>query len=83
MEERVLKILEEINEDIITYDGENMYDEGVISSIDVIEIISELENEFDIEIDAMYADEEYFAGAFVLFGYFSIFHIFFKSCKIA
>ena len=62
MEERVLKILEEINEDIITYDGENMYDEGVISSIDVIEIISELENEFDIEIDAMYADEEYFAN---------------------
>ena len=39
-----------------------MYDEGVISSIDVIEIISELENEFDIEIDAMYADEEYFAS---------------------
>ena len=62
MEERVLKILEEINEDIITYDGENMYDEGVISSIDVIEIISELENEFDIEIDAMYADGEYFAN---------------------
>ena len=62
MEERVLKILEEINEDIITYDGENMYDEGVISSIDVIEIISELENEFDIEIDAMYADEECFAS---------------------
>ena len=62
MEERVLKILEEINEDIITYDGENMYDEGVISSIDVIEIISELENEFDIEIDAMYADEEHFAN---------------------
>ena len=62
MEERVLKILEEINEDIITYDGDNMYDEGVISSIDVIEIISELENEFDIEIDAMYADEEYFAN---------------------
>ena len=62
MEERVLKILEEINEDIITYDGDNMYDEGVISSIDVIEIISELENEFDIEIDAMYADEEHFAN---------------------
>lgn len=62
MEERVLKILGEVNEDILTYDGDNMYDEGVISSIDVIEIISELENEFDIEIDAMYADEEYFAN---------------------
>lgn len=62
MEERVLKILEEINEDIITYEGDDMYNEGIVSSIDVIEIISELENEFDIEIDAMYADEEYFAN---------------------
>lgn len=62
MEERVLKILEEINEDIISYEGDDMYNEGVISSLDVIEIISELESEFDIEIDAMYADEEYFAS---------------------
>jgi len=62
MEDRVLKILEEINEDIISYDGNDMYNEGVVSSLDVIEIISELENEFDIEIDAMYADEEYFAN---------------------
>lgn len=62
MEERVLKILGEINEDILTYEGDDMYNEGIVSSIDVIEIISELENEFDIEIDAMYADEEYFAS---------------------
>lgn len=62
MEERVLKILEEINEDIIDYEGNDMLGEGVVSSIDVIEIISELENEFDIEIDAMYADDEYFAN---------------------
>ena len=62
MEERVIKILEEINEDIIDYEGDDMYNEGVISSLDVIEIISELESEFDIEIDAMYADEEYFAN---------------------
>lgn len=62
MEEIVLKILEEVNDDILSYDGDNMYAEGVISSLDVIEIISELEDEFDIEIDAKYADEEYFAN---------------------
>lgn len=51
MEDKILEILEEINEDILTYDGENMYEEGVISSMDVVEIVSELEAEFDIEID--------------------------------
>lgn len=51
MDERILEILAEINEDIIDYDGDNMYEEGVISSMDVVEIVSELENEFDIEID--------------------------------
>lgn len=51
MEDKILEILDEINEDILTYDGENMYEEGVISSMDVVEIVSELEAEFDIEID--------------------------------
>ena len=51
MEDRILEILEEVNEDILTYDGDNMYEEGVISSMDVVEIVSELETEFDIEID--------------------------------
>jgi len=51
MEDKILEILEEINEDILTYDGENMYEDGVISSMDVVEIVSELEAEFDIEID--------------------------------
>lgn len=51
MEERILEILAEINEEIMDYDGDNMYEEGVISSMDVVEIVSELENEFDIEID--------------------------------
>lgn len=62
MEEKILKILEDINEDILSYEGNDMLNEGVISSMDIIEIISELESEFDIEIDAKYADEEYFAN---------------------
>lgn len=62
MEEKILSILGDINEDILTYEGNDMLNEGIVSSMDVIEIISELENEFDIEIDAKYADEEYFAN---------------------
>ena len=62
MEERILDILGEINEDILDYDGDDMLNEGIVSSMDIIEIISALEDEFDIEIDAKYADEEYFAN---------------------
>lgn len=62
MEEKILEILSDVDEAILDYDGDNMIAEGIISSMDIIEIISALEEEFDIEIDAKYADEEYFAN---------------------
>jgi len=51
MEEKVLEILGEINEEILTYDGDNLYEEGIIDSMMVIDIVSEIEDQFDIEID--------------------------------
>lgn len=62
MEEKILEILEEINEDIISYDGNDMYGEGVITSVEVLDIISDIEDEFDIEIDAKYVIAENFAN---------------------
>lgn len=62
MEERVLEILEEINEEIIDYNGDDMYGEGVITSVEVLDIVSNLEDEFDIEIDAKYVVAENFAN---------------------
>lgn len=62
MEEKVLKILEEVNEDILSYSGPNMVEDGIISSFDLITIISELEDTLDIEIDAAYAVEDNFAN---------------------
>ena len=49
MEEKVLEILEEYCEEALAYTGENMMEEGVIDSFTVINIVSELEDIFDIE----------------------------------
>ena len=60
MEEKVLEILEEYCEEVLTYEGDNMMEEGIIDSFTVINIVSELEDAFDIEIDAKYVVAENF-----------------------
>lgn len=62
MEDKILEILEEINEDIISYTGDDMYGEGVITSVEVLDIVSDIEDEFDIEIDAKFVVAENFAN---------------------
>ncbi|MDE7231906.1 MAG: acyl carrier protein [Lachnospiraceae bacterium] len=60
MEEKVLEILEEYCEEAISYTGDNMMEEGIIDSFTVINIVSELEDAFDIEVDAKYVVAENF-----------------------
>ncbi len=60
MEEKVLEILVEYCEEALTYDGDSMMEDGIIDSFTVINIVSELEEEFDIEIDAKYVVAENF-----------------------
>ncbi len=60
MEEKVLEILEEYCEEVLSYDGDSMMEDGIIDSFTVINIVSELEEEFDIEIDAKYVVAENF-----------------------
>lgn len=60
MEERILEILEEHCEEALNYDGDSMMEEGVIDSFTVINVVSDLEEEFDIEIDAKYVIAENF-----------------------
>lgn len=62
MEERVLAILAENNEEILSYNGKNMLEDGVVDSFELIAIVGDLEDEFDIEIDASYVVEEYFGN---------------------
>ena len=60
MEEKVLEILEGYCEEALSYAGDNMMEEGVIDSFTVINVVSELEDAFDIEIDAKYVVAENF-----------------------
>jgi acyl carrier protein len=60
MEERVLKILGELNEEIPTYDEDSLFDAGLLDSLQAVDLVGELEDEFDIEIDAKYVVEENF-----------------------
>ena len=60
MEEKVLEILEEHCEEALDYDGDSMMEDGVIDSFTVINVVSYLEEEFDIEIDAKYVIAENF-----------------------
>lgn len=66
MEERVLAILEKNNEDILNYTGKNMLEDGIVDSFELIAIVGDLEEEFDIEIDASYVVEEYFGNKDVI-----------------
>lgn len=60
MEERVLKVLDEQCEEILNYDGDNLIEDGIIDSFTVIRVVSDLEEEFDIEINAKYVIAENF-----------------------
>lgn len=62
MEEKILDILGKVNEDILSYTGKNMIGDGIIDSFELIEIVSRLEEEFDIEIDGEYVVIQNFAN---------------------
>ena len=60
MEKKVMELLKEIDEEILGYEGENLFEAGLLDSFLVIDLVSELEDAFDIEIDAKYVLEENF-----------------------
>lgn len=62
MEKKILAILGDVNEEILTYTGTNMVGDGLLDSFEVISLIGTLEDEFDIEIDAEYVTVENFAN---------------------
>lgn len=62
MEEKILEILAANNEEILDYTGDNMLEDGIVDSFEIIAIVGDLEEEFDIEIDAAYVVEEHFGN---------------------
>lgn len=60
MEKKVLAALAEFNEDIISYEGDNLFEAGILDSFQAIDLVSVLEDALDIEIDAKYVVENNF-----------------------
>lgn len=60
MEEKIIEILREVNEDIPGYEGDNLFDAGLLDSLQAVDLVADLEDEFDIDIDAKYVIEENF-----------------------
>ena len=67
MEDKINKILNDINEEISTYSGDNLYEDSLIDSFQVIDLISELEDTFDITIDASLVIKENFVNKNAIF----------------
>ena len=53
-------ILEDVNEDILSYEGNNMMEDGIVDSFEIISIVGDLEEAFNMEIDAEYIEQGYF-----------------------
>ena len=62
MENKILNILRDASEEVISYTGTNMVADDVIDSFGLISIITQLEEEFGIEIDPEYVTEENFGN---------------------
>lgn len=50
-ESRILKILEDLRPDIDPREEKFMIDEGVLDSFDIVSLVQDLNDEFEIDID--------------------------------
>ncbi len=53
-------VFEDVNEDILSYEGDNMMEDGIVDSFEIIAIVGGLEEAFNLEIDAEYIEQGYF-----------------------
>lgn len=60
MEEKVLEALKEIDEEILEFKGDDLFEAGLLDSFLMINLVVELEEVFKMEIDAKYVVRENF-----------------------
>ena len=56
--QKIFYVFAEVNKDIILYNGDNLFAEGILDSLQVVNLIAELEDALDIDIDAAYVVED-------------------------
>lgn len=62
MKEIILKMLKELKPEQNFIDSENYIEEGILDSFDIVELISMLEEQFNVIIDGMDILPEYFSN---------------------
>ena len=62
MKEIILKMLKELKPEQNFTDSQNYIEEGILDSFDIIELISMLEEQFNVIIDGMDILPEYFSN---------------------
>ena len=63
MKNRILEMLSEIKPEQNFAESDNYVEDGILDSFDIIELITMLEDEFDISIDGMDILPEFFSNA--------------------
>ena len=61
--ERLLKILNEIKPGVDFEKEENLIDGGILTSFDIVRLVVEIGNEFDIEVSPLHIIPENFKSA--------------------
>ena len=69
MEEKMKEILKEKNEEILNYKGENLYKDGLLDSIEVVELVAQIEEAFGIDIAPDLVVLENFANEDAIFNF--------------
>lgn len=60
MKEKIITMLNELNEDFKSYQGENMLKDHILDSFAIMELIANIEDTYEIEIDADDIVADYF-----------------------
>ena len=60
MREKLVAILDEVNPELTKFTGEDFLEAGIIESMEIMDIVVRIEEEFQIEIDPRDISAEYF-----------------------
>lgn len=64
--DKLLEILKKVKPEVDFINCSNLVDEGILDSIDIIAIISEIEDEYGVEIDPDEIDPDNFQSAYTM-----------------
>lgn len=70
MKERIIEIIKSVNEDLVTDMDMDLLASGKLDSFDIISIITEIEDTFDVEVDMEQIKADNFRTANIMADFF-------------